>query len=264
MKIRFEKEDPIKELDKKITQLQELKENAKTAKIKVQESKEKEQDAKELQKKLKKQKKEESPPEILSHPHYHNLNQRPERLKEYSIWQSGSRIKRFFRKRKYGLNSDRAILINMELNIGDHISFIAYEQDGGFVYKKKRYLFDYQTMYYNMSHKLWCYDYHENFCLPIKRQVPTRELRGEIAENAGDDMTEGYAQVEYLTNPKTLYEYSIAKLAEGILRGAALEQWLKRIFFISIIAALAGVIAIIVLFVKFRGIEKILSGGNLG
>lgn len=126
-------------------------------------------------------------------------------------------------------------LVNMELLNGFHKLFLVKEKDGGFKYKGKKYLFDNEAKYYLIDSKLWAYDYHETFSLPIKRVLPVTKIRKTMEAT-------GISEVEYATNPKTLEQFAVSKIAEGIMRGAELDAVFKFLKLMIIIILVVVVI----------------------
>lgn len=124
--------------------------------------------------------------------------------------------------------ADRVMLINMELLNGMNRLFLAKEKDGGFQYRKKQYIFDDDSKYYVLEAKLYAFDYHEGFVLPIKRKIPISSIR----ENIQKDQV---SEIEYATNPDTLQNFMVAKIAEGIMKGAEIDAWMKQIRILLVI-----------------------------
>ena len=160
------------------------------------------------------------------HPHEGKL-ERPVKLDEYDPVKRMGKFQKLKHKIKGLFHSGSGLLINMELVVGDHLSFIVWEKDGGFKFHGGKFLFDHESKYYNVSAKMWCYDYHEKFSLPIKRRFPYREFRDTVKNEAPN--------MELATNPDSLEEFINAKIIEGIMKGAGLEAFLRRLFFISLI-----------------------------
>ena len=126
-------------------------------------------------------------------------------------------------------------LINMELMNGFHKIFLVKEFEEGFKYKNKKYLFDNEAKYFIIDSKIWAYDFHETFTLPIKRKIPITNIRKTLESS-------NISEVEYATNPATLERFAISKIAEGIMRGAEMEQVFK---FLKLMAILILVISFI-------------------
>ena len=68
----------------------------------------------------------------------------------------------------------------MELTNGFHRTFSVKEKEEGFIFKGKKYLFDDESKYYNIDAKLYAFDYHEGLVLPIRRKIPTTEIKKTI------------------------------------------------------------------------------------
>lgn len=115
----------------------------------------------------------------------------------------------------------KAILVNMELLNGFHRSFIIKGGDDGYVFRGKKYLFDDDHKYYNMDAKLYAYDYHEGLVLPIKRKIPLQSIKKTIESSDLD--------IEYAINPSTLQRFMTAKIAEGVMKGTMIDEFLRKL-----------------------------------
>lgn len=129
----------------------------------------------------------------------------------------------------------RVLQINMELINGFHKRFLVLESDDSFLFKGKRYVIDHTQKYFIVDDKMWALDYHESFTNPIERKLPVGDIK-EILESPN------MSEVEYATNPKTLQRFIISKVAEGIMRGQALDDFLRqvRLMIILILCIVAG------------------------
>jgi hypothetical protein len=142
----------------------------------------------------------------------------------------------------------RTILVNMELRNGNWITMLVLDKGGGFKYEKCAYRFDDEMKYYNLSAKMWMYDFHQDFSIPLQRKIPIADVQKTVESS-------GITEVEYATNPATLERFTIAKIAEGIMRGQAIDDFLKQIRLILIITAVAAVIHLF-LFMQKTGMLK--------
>jgi len=129
---------------------------------------------------------------------------------------------------KYKITS--AILVNMELNNGDFMMFVADAKEGGFKYKDKTYVIDDSYKYFVHGSKLYCLDYHESFSLPIKRKLPLKELqKGFKAGNFSQE------EITYATNPEALEAYLVGSTIKKVMSGAEFDKWMRQVRLISII-----------------------------
>lgn len=187
------------------------------------------------------QKRDDLPKPKPQHPFKQELD-RPERLKEYDPKRDLGRIEKIKYNIKERYNPSKHIMINMEFINGFHGSFTVIETDGGFVYRGQQYIFDHVSKYYSVTAKLWCYDFHEAFSLPIQRSIPFKEFRGKVIEQ--------YPNIELAVNPKTLHEFIMAKIAEGIMRGAGFEAFLRRLFLVALITLIVTVVFMLMFMFK--------------
>lgn len=148
----------------------------------------------------------------------------------------------YLRKYKKG----HIIMINMELSSGNHRTFIVTENKEGFKYRQKKYLFDNQSKYYNSDFGYYAYDFHEELSLPIKRIVPINDIRTSLETL---DVTE----VEYAINPTTLERFETSKIAEGIMKGQKLDDFMKKVLVLLVIIVVVTLLHAI-LFMQKAGI----------
>lgn len=144
----------------------------------------------------------------------------------------------------------KTVLINMELLNGFHKLFLIKESDSGFKYDKKKYIFDNESKYYILDAKLWCYDFHESIDIPIKRIIPVTEIRKAFEHSK-------LTEVEYATNPATLERFIIARIAEGIMKGQQLDEVMKRLMLVCIIAAISSTLMLILFVIKSGMLKSI-------
>ncbi len=137
----------------------------------------------------------------------------------------------------------KVVLINLELSNGFFKQFLVVEHEGGFVWRKKKYIFDNESKYYILDSRIWAYDFHEEFTLPIKRKIPVASIKGSLEQS-------GISEVEYATNPTTLERFMTAKIAEGIMRGQQLDVFLKQMRLIGIITMVAVLIHLLIFLQK--------------
>lgn len=197
---------------------------------------------KEQQKEKKQTEKKQSKLESLSYLH------QPEYVKDhwilkpvsgYSIMTKPWKFMQWWRYREYRLNPHKRICVQMELNNGHHRTFVLVENFEGFKYRDKKYLFDVKSKFWNIDMNMFCYTFHEDICLPIKVELPTDLIKTTLEEV---DMSE----VAYAINPKTLERFETSKIAEGIMKGQAIDNALKMLFLVLVIV---GVLVILILII---------------
>ena len=165
----------------------------------------------------------------------------PERLKDYDPVESGGWLRRKINRRRWK-KAARSIIVNLELINGNHTSFVVLEKNGGFKFKGKLYLFDNESKYYHVTGRSYCYDYHENICLPLKRKIPAEMITSFLEDK--------YPDIQYAINPQLLEAFETSNIIEGILKGASLEKWMRMIFIILIIILVLVVIFMIMFMFK--------------
>ncbi len=145
---------------------------------------------------------------------------------------------------------DRTLLINMELINGFHKLFLVVEKDNGFRYRSKQYIFDNESKYYIIDAKLWCYDFHEDFTIPIKRKIPISEIKKAVEQS---NLTE----VENSVNPATIERFLKAKIAEGIMKGQQLDIVFKKLTIIGVVTMLSSITMLILFLFKTGMLQQI-------
>ena len=126
------------------------------------------------------------------------------------------------------LHPSKLILINMELDNGDNLSFVTKMHDISFDFGNGTYFIDLSLMYYNMSSKLWCLDYHQSMSIPVKRKIDVDKIKDAI----------DYEKVECHTaiNPKNIKRAQESSIISQIFQGANLEKKIDNILMMGYIS----------------------------
>jgi len=162
-------------------------------------------------------------------------NNKPVNINHGEKWFSFKRLKNKLKEKFF---ESSIVIINMELINGMHKSFYVKGKHEGFSFMKGRYVFDEDLKYYNIDMRSYCYDYHQGLAIPIKRKIPLKDIRDVI-------MNANITEIEYATNPSSLENFMVAKVAEGIMRGQQIDEFLKQNRLIWIITMVASVIMLI-------------------
>lgn len=149
----------------------------------------------------------------------------------------------------------KTVLISMELNNGFHKLFLVRENEGGFTYNKNKYIFDDDKKYYNLDSRIYCYDFHESCALPFLRKFPLNKVKSVIESS-------GISEIEYAINPSTLDRFMTSKIAEGIMKGQAIDEALRKYFVFLIIILVVAVIHFLLWAQKAGVFQQI--GGSVG
>lgn len=160
--------------------------------------------------------------------------------KDHNILTKAPLMKRIMNRIKEKYRPDKTVIVNIELTNGMFKSFIVVESDRGFKYKGGYYLFDEELKYYILDAKMFAYDYHEEYVLPVKRKIPMADIKKAL--NSKELKGTKLDTIEYASNPLTLERFIQSKVIEGIMRGQQLDEILRQIRLILIIV---GTIAII-------------------
>lgn len=209
--------------------------------------------------KVKKVKKVEDPKDfkILSEPQEVSDPDTPQiefKLKKFIPKFSYDRIKTWYLDRYH---PGRVVLINMELTNGFHKLFMVKEKDEGFVFRSKKYLFDDDSKYYNLDTKLYTFDFHEQIVLPFKRKIPVTEIKKTIESTEGID-------IEYAINPSTLQRFMTAKIAEGVMRGTQLDEFMKKLQTFLIVTMITSLVHLAIFLYASGLLQNIKVPGIVG
>lgn len=180
-------------------------------------------------------------------------------LKPFKLSKFRSKISWIYWKEKYfdKYLPDKVMLIHFELANGFFRQFLIKEKDEGFIYKGKKYIFDDENKTFNIDAKLYQFYYHENITLPISLKIPVTDVKKTI-ESATD------VDIKYAINPATLQRFMTAKIAEGVMKGTQLDEFLRKLN-MFIIVIMVTVLAHLVLYLYASGIFSNLKGiGGFG
>jgi hypothetical protein len=172
-------------------------------------------------------------------------------IEEMDIQKRAGRIRKIINWWKKG-RTKRVVMVNMELKNGNHRSFIVYTSENGFSYNKARYLFDNESSYYNVDFRFWCFDYHEDFVLPIKKTVPIKEIKDMI------DMD--YHEISHSVNPNTIENFIVSEIAKNIMSGASVWEFLRNARLIWVVELILGIVNFLLL-LNLSGVFDKLKGG---
>lgn len=130
-------------------------------------------------------------------------------------------------------------LINMQLRNGMHRTFVVSTQERYFRFMKGMYIIDPEMRYYHIDSKQFALDYNQDFSLPIKREFNI--------ENLKDDINVQHNQVENSTNPALLKEFLESKVAEGVMRGQRIDDFLRRFQMLILISLLFNALTFVII-----------------
>lgn len=139
---------------------------------------------------------------------------------------------------KLAMNPTKSMLINMELRTGKFTNFIAKMDFPYFDFMSGRYIIDDNFKYYNQAAELWCLDYHQDCCLPLRRKFDLNA----IYEAVKNDET---IETETSINPVSFKIFMESDIIQKVMKGAEMEQWLSFIKMCMIITMIGIVILIV-------------------
>ena len=155
-------------------------------------------------------------------------------------------LKGWIIKIKDRLFPNKTFLVHMELRNGMHTQFVIMLKGNCFNYMDGIYVIDDKFKYYDVSSKLYCLDYHQDFSLPIKRKVDLNALRNAIQK-------EGITDVDTAINPVTLKNFIESAVIQKVMKGEEMDQIFR---FLKLMTTLIfiGVVIILIVLLKTTGI----------
>lgn len=132
------------------------------------------------------------------------------------------------------------IAVNMELRDGMHTTFTIPLTEVRFEWSGGSYVVDDSLKYYHRGMRLYCLDYHQDFTIPIKRKYPINTIQKTV------EMV-GSIKVEHATNPMILERFIISKIAEGIMKGQAIDEYLKSLKMMLLIITIVTVLTFLII-----------------
>jgi len=151
-----------------------------------------------------------------------------------------------FKAWKYGItqqfNPMSSVLIHMQLTNGQHAQFITKITNNGFVFDKGFYIVDDNLKYYDVSAKLWCFDYHEELVFPIKRTIHIKELTKTIIHS--NDI-----ELDTAINPVSLQKFMESTVIQKLLSGAEMEDALR---FLKTMVILTVIMSAVILLININ------------
>lgn len=136
-------------------------------------------------------------------------------------------------------------LINMQLRNGFHNTFLISTNSNSFKYKGGNYVIDETLKYYNINAKCFSIDYHQDLSIPVRREIQIDEIKKAVKNS-------GLTEEEMSLNPKVLQSFIDSKIAEGVLRGQQIDEFLRML---KLWLVVIGIVVLIhfALFMKASG-----------
>lgn len=142
----------------------------------------------------------------------------------------------------------RKLTINMELRNGRHRTIQIHPKNSTFKFQGSMYVIDHNLAYDNIDCKTLMLDYHQDFCLPLKRCFNLKDIQDAI-----DEM--GNYEIETATNPAVLRKLVEADIGGNIAKAVGLPDALRKLLWLGAISAI-GIIIMIIIFVIKTGMLK--------
>lgn len=189
----------------------------------------------------------------------------------------GLKKKRIRKERKlFRKERESVVLVRMEMSNGLYREFLVPEKSDGFVYKRRRYVFDPALKYYLIDRNIWSYDFAELLSIPLKKRYNIsdkldkllnpeiergmkRPLNPHIDINEVKTLIENseIVDVEASINPTTLKRFTDSEVIKQVLQGAMLGRIFKIMFILIIVIAIFMLILILIQLYTSGIFEKI-------
>ena len=156
-------------------------------------------------------------------------------------------VTKWIRRAKNRIFPDRTYLINMELRNGMHKTFMITCTQDKFHFMGGRYIIDDEMKYYNITASCYALDYHQDFCMPVRRKIEPNKLKTAMKDTQPDEM-----KIDSATNPSTLDRFIESEMAKKVMEGQELAAMLKKLFAVGIISMIA-IIVHLLMFMKKTG-----------
>lgn len=154
----------------------------------------------------------------------------------------------------WGRIKKESIMVHMEMTNGIHTHFIAKVYKNAFEWQGKTFITDDTLKYYDTSAKLYCLDYHEDICMPIRRKIDVNSIKKTIS-------LPGVTDVDNAINPTTLRLFIESEIAQKILKGEDLEAIFGLLKKLLMITMIVGIITLL-LVLNMSGVFKNVMGGG--
>ncbi len=179
--------------------------------------------------------------------------------KERSFFKDIKGFKGFFLRRRKKNKGHMHVLVRMIMYSGDVMEFYVPTSDKGFVFDKRRYLFDDSHRYFNPTSQCYCYDFHQALDIPIRLRVKLphemiqfiekheKQLsKNQSAKINADEIKEilenpDVSDVDSSINPKSLEEYLKSNFVQALVMAASIGR-IFRIILILVIITLGLVV----------------------
>ena len=143
-----------------------------------------------------------------------------------------------------------AMLINMELRSGKHVTMVVSGKQPTFDFQGGLYMIHESAKYYNASVGMYCLDYHQDIDLPLKKEVPVDEIKKMVEMVNGADMILGI-------DPYVIKQYQKSEYVKNILSGHEMSSFFRKLLFIGLISAGSGVLLVLLFLNEFKYLDGI-------
>ena len=149
-------------------------------------------------------------------------------------------IKGYLDERKDKKNPGQTFMVNMELRNGMFTHFLVVLKAGYFDFDNARYIIDDEYKYYDITSKIYCLDYHQDCCLPIRRRFHMNDIYDAV-KNSNE------LETESAINPVSLKIFMESDIIQKVMKGAEMDNWIKFVKLMLIVLTCITAITLIVL-----------------
>jgi len=178
----------------------------------------------------------------------------------------------------------QVVLILMELNNGNYRIFITKEENQGFIYNAKRYVFDIKNRYYFPDIGMYGYYFHESIALNLKKNVNLNpEIRGfindinkQLEKGSGKSLdkkvniesvrqaieSSGLTEIENAINPQALKRFLDNRVILEVMGAPLFMKLLKILGVLAFIILILVLIDLIIGIYNSGLIDQLTAGGK--
>lgn len=141
--------------------------------------------------------------------------------------------KGFFDKLKDKMAPSQTFLVEMNFQNGTCGYFVVKAKHAKFIWKKQTYVIDEERKKFCNTSKLYMLRYNEGFAIPFQTSVTAADMKAELPPEYTDPSSQMYIKTSF--DPALLTDVLKAEYAKGVIAGAEISVYIKRMFILTII-----------------------------
>lgn len=149
-------------------------------------------------------------------------------------------LSKWWIKRKLKKQRKKIVLVRMRMNNTTVKEMLVKYNENGFIYNKKRYLFDPINQYLLINSNIRCFDYQESLDLPI---ILKAKLPSEITQyinKFNDNLKKGLNTIPPIDTIKTTLKEADITTIDTAINPSGMEQFLEANLVTQLVQAITG------------------------